>query len=130
MSESIKKTLAFAAHSAALHDVDFINFEICPCGQKTTTNQTQLCLELSRQLMEGCQAPIDCIKVGGRWYSRLHPDRCVEELMFGAYAMYEKVGSEGVHRGVCSQLGAYQWLNGEDIESIDGRLSVDGVTID
>lgn len=76
------------------------------------------------------QESIDCIKNGRLWFSQTHPDRCVEELLFDRYAMYERDGDSGLHRGVCSRLGAYQWLSGEPKEAIDGWLRVAGVTVD
>jgi hypothetical protein len=44
--------------------------------------------------------------------------------------MYEIVADTGLHRGLCSRLGAFQWLNGESIGNIDGRLVVNGVTVE
>lgn len=63
----------------------------------------------------------DCFTDGHRWYSRRHPDRCVQELLFGGYALYERNGAEGVHCGVCSETGALQWLNGVAIEDVEGQ---------
>lgn len=94
------------------------------------TDSQQPCDVDASPSTECSSAPVDCLTDGHRWYSKSHPDRCVEELLFGGYAMYEKVDSEGVHRGLCSQFGAYQWLNGDPVDSIDGRLRVVGVTID
>jgi hypothetical protein len=73
---------------------------------------------------------VDCLTDGRRFFSKTNPDRCVEELLFGVYAMYERCSEKGFHRGVCSRFGAFQWLNGEPRESIDGRLSVAGVTVE
>ena len=44
----MREACAFAAHSVALVGVDFVNFEMCPCGHRTTTKQTILCKELAK----------------------------------------------------------------------------------
>jgi len=72
---------------------------------------------------------VECLTDGTRWFSKAHPNRCVKEVLFG-FAMYERIDDVGVHRGVCSQLGALQWLSGEKAENCDGRLRVVGKTLD
>lgn len=67
---------------------------------------------------------VDCITDGRTWQSKAHPDRFVQECLAGwAFYIRPEGESTAVRLGICSTTGAYQWLAGEPLEQLDGRLT-------
>lgn len=61
---------------------------------------------------------VECVTSDGiTFYSKMHRDRCVREVLFG-FVMYIKDGVNGIHKGITNQMGAFQWLAGVDCSEI------------
>lgn len=71
---------------------------------------------------------VDCWTDGILWWSRVDPHRAVRAV-FGGFALYEKVGDEGLHRGLGDQDSAYRWLSGDSLGDIP-HYKVEGVSVE
>lgn len=60
---------------------------------------------------------VDCAIKDDIYFSQKFPGRAAAACLFG-YAIYLKVGEEGIRQGVTDKRGAFQWLNGDPLDSI------------
>lgn len=71
---------------------------------------------------------VDCLTDGkGLFYSKECPDRAVQRVFLG-FALYERAGEEGFHKGVANEYGAWQWLSGLPLDEVD-HYKVVGVNV-